>query len=245
MPESTFVEDVEGAVTGTPGEYYSQCDFDPIGAWFYDAGAPQQHYVDGDSPVEKLVKVYLPTAETEPSHAGDQGYPSVYQQCQNHYGIVPRRKQLITDGTDGTQDRLGMLHTLGIHTIRDLAEATREQIVELRGYRNPGATPLVDDVYEDVCDHTAFAAALLEKCHVTPHQHPLTHFDLETFAPWNVEVEFAPGSPPLGAKPRPCPASSSPVRYCPDAPATTAKTDDEARVLLSALRFPFLKYKAV
>ena len=43
MPESTFVEDVEGAVTGTPGEYYSQCDFDPIGAWFYDAGAPQQH----------------------------------------------------------------------------------------------------------------------------------------------------------------------------------------------------------
>ena len=27
MPESTFVEDVEGAVTGTPGEYYSQCDF--------------------------------------------------------------------------------------------------------------------------------------------------------------------------------------------------------------------------
>ena len=25
------------------------------------------------------------------------------------------------------------------------------------------------------------------------HQHPLTHFDLETFAPWNVEVEFAPG----------------------------------------------------
>ena len=202
MPESTFVEDVEGAVTGNEGEYYSKCDADPIGAWFYDAGAPQQHYVDGDSPVEKLVKVYLPTAETEPSHAGDQGYPSVYQQCQNHYGIVPRRKQLITDGTDGTQDRLGMLHTLGIHTIRDLAEATREQIVELRGYRNPGATPLVDDVYEDVCDHKAFAEALLDKCHVTPHQHPLTHFDLETFAPWNVEVEFAPGSPPLGAKPR-------------------------------------------
>ena len=202
MPESTFVEDVEGAVTGNEGEYYSKCDADPIGAWFYDAGAPQQHYVDGDSPVEKLVKVYLPTSETEPSHAGDQGYPSVYQRCQTNYGIVPRRKQLITDGTDGTQDRLGMLHTLGIRTIRDLAEATREQIVELRGYRNPGATPLVDDVYEDVCDHKAFAEALLEKCHVTPDQHPLTHFDLETFAPWNVEVEFAPGGPPLGAMER-------------------------------------------
>ena len=54
-PESTFVEDVEGAVTGNEGEYYSKCDADPIGAWFYDAGAPQQHYVDADSPVETLV----------------------------------------------------------------------------------------------------------------------------------------------------------------------------------------------
>lgn len=191
MPESTFSLDPDF------GHYVSDCKADAIGPWFYDQGAPQQHYVDGDSEVSKLVKIYLPLDKDAPSHAASQGFPKVFAECPGHYGIVPRRKQLITDGTDGTQDRLGMLHTMGIFTIRDLAEASKEQIVELRGYRNPGAAPLVNDIYEDVCDHKAFAEAVLDKCRVQDDNHPLTHYDMENMQPWNVQVKFGPGSPPL------------------------------------------------
>ena len=44
----------------------------------YDAGSPQRHYVDPDSSVAKLVKVYLPLDPDDASYAEEEGYPSKF-----------------------------------------------------------------------------------------------------------------------------------------------------------------------
>ena len=107
------------------------------------------------------------------------------------YGMVPRRKALVDE------KRRAMLSVLGVSSIRDLATATRDQILELRGFRAPGAAAVVDGIYEDVCDHVAYARAVLDKCDVTSENHYLTHYDNEAFQPKNVAPKFDGEPPPV------------------------------------------------
>lgn len=170
-------------------DYTSQALFrmDSGSRFLYDEGQPQQHYLSPDSEIEKLVKVYLPLGYNGRSYA--DGYPLPFTTDQRSYGIIPRREQLI----DAQQ--LGMLHAVGIRTVRDLAEASRYDIIKLRGY--PKLEEEFPFAYEDVCDHRALAQALIDKCTVDRTLNELTHYDQEKDMPWNVEPEFK-GAQPVG-----------------------------------------------
>lgn len=153
--------------------------------FLYDEGQPQQHYVSPDSDVEMLVKVYLPLGHSAQSFA--DGYPFSFFADKRTYGTVPRRQPLI-----GSL-QLEMLHKVGIHTIRDLAEAPRNTLLKLRGY------PTLDDdfpfPYEDVCDHRALALAVIDKCTVDRTTNELTQYEQERHMPWNVNPRFVGGTP--------------------------------------------------
>ena len=58
--------------------------------------------------------------------------------------------------------KLDMLHSVGIYTIRDLAEADKYVILKLRGHDFPGVEEVMD--FTDICDVRALAAAAVEKC---------------------------------------------------------------------------------
>ncbi len=57
-----------------------------------------------------------------------------------------------------------MLHSVGLHTIRDLAEANKYKILKLRGFDFP-YVPLEDRLhFDDICDFWALAKAAVDKC---------------------------------------------------------------------------------
>ena len=160
--------------------------FDSGSHFIYDAGQPQRFYVDGDSPVEDLAKVYLPLSHKARTYADEYDMPSRFIEDQGSYGTVPRRQQVIED------DKIDMLHKVGIFTVRDLAEADREAILKLRGYPDD---MFGDLTYDDVCDHRQLAIDLLRKCTVQTRLNPLTHYDSEAEMPWNIKPKFKGGSP--------------------------------------------------
>ncbi|KAJ1457952.1 hypothetical protein M885DRAFT_480910 [Pelagophyceae sp. CCMP2097] len=168
------------------------------GAFVYDEGAPQQHYVDGNSPVEDLVQVYLPLDVSYETF--DSGFPSQMRARPLVYGHVPRRKGLIDAAA------LDFMHQLNIHTISDLASASQADVLRLRGYvpQAPASERFggqYDELFKTgynfdiVCDHIALAAAVMDKCAVDVRLHPLVHYDAEAQAPMNVEPDFAGPSP--------------------------------------------------
>lgn len=57
-----------------------------------------------------------------------------------------------------------MLHSVGIETIQDLAEADKYTILKLRGHDFPGVPEedLMD--YYDICDIRALAIDVVDKC---------------------------------------------------------------------------------
>lgn len=58
--------------------------------------------------------------------------------------------------------KLAMLHSVGIKSIQDLANADKYVILKLRGHDFPGVEEVLD--YTDICDLRALAVAVVEKC---------------------------------------------------------------------------------
>lgn len=59
---------------------------------------------------------------------------------------------------------LEMLHSVGLHTVRDLATADKYTILKLRGHDFPG-TPEKDLLnFYSVCDFRELALAVVKKC---------------------------------------------------------------------------------
>lgn len=63
-----------------------------------------------------------------------------------------------------TADKLELLYSVGIYTIRELAEADKYKILKLRGFDFP-QVPLEDRLsFDDICDFRELAKAVVDKC---------------------------------------------------------------------------------
>ena len=129
---------------------------------------PQQYYIDADSPLSRLEKIYLPGT----MYSG-KGTVDVTNGGSIH-GHAPTRKPIVTT------EELEMMASRGIHTIRDLATADRNTILKLRGVDFP-ETPEEDLMtFYDVCDVRELAVAAMAKCAVDP---TLSYTDYQTALP--------------------------------------------------------------
>jgi len=112
--------------------------------WAVDS--PSIHYVHEDSPLSFLKRFLLPDKVSKVPRTG----------------IRPWIKfPYITD------DRIEMLNSLGIHTIKEFAEADKYVILKLRGYDFPGVPDEERLDYYDVCDARQLAIAIVDMCSVT------------------------------------------------------------------------------
>jgi len=131
-----------------------------------DSGA--KYFVNPDSNLKYLLKVTPPTDAIDTS-----------------YDHVP----MITDA------QFEDLHSLGIYTIRDLAEADAYSILRLRGYDYPEVTDLLtafQSGYYTICDIRELAIAVVEKCTV---DESLFGYDGESSMPWNLDITYRDGVP--------------------------------------------------
>lgn len=78
---------------------------------------------------------------------------------------------------------LEMLHSVGLHTVRDLATADKYVILKLRGHDFPGVQEedLLD--FYDICDYRELALAIVDKCSIN---YDVEYYDGENKMPWNV-----------------------------------------------------------
>ena len=149
----------------TTDSYFSTASEDASGV-IWSKNSPSIHYIDLDDDLSFLKRFVLPDKATTMPKEGKR--PEV-------------KFPYMTDR------RIQQLNSLGIHTIRDLAEADKYQILKARGYDVHG-TPsdqLLD--YYDVCDARQLCVAIVEMCTVTDRK----FYAGELQMPWNVENECA------------------------------------------------------
>jgi hypothetical protein len=109
----------------------------------YKQGSPAVYYLTPDSNLTYLRKFWVPTPENEE---------------MRRQGALPDIRKYLTS------DKLEMLHSVGLHTIRDLAEANKYVILKLRGFDFP-QVPLSDRLhFDDICDFRELAKAVVDKC---------------------------------------------------------------------------------
>ena len=151
--------------------YFSTASEDASGI-IWNLGSPAIHYVNIDDDLSYLKRFILPDkATTMPP------YPE---------GKRPEEKF-----TYMTDKRIKQLNSLGIRTIKDLAEADKYQILKARGYDVHGtpSNQLLD--YYDVCDTRLLCEAIVDMCTVTDRK----FYAGELQMPWNVKNEFGGKAP--------------------------------------------------
>ncbi|CAM9660041.1 unnamed protein product, partial [Phaeothamnion confervicola] len=110
---------------------------------FLTGNNPSYYYLDSNSPIEMLLKVYLPTlapAELGPSR------------------VV--RTALVSES------RLQTLRSVGIHTVGDLATADQYTVLKLRGYDYPQVPTSERLTLTSICDIRQLAVDFLAGCTV-------------------------------------------------------------------------------
>jgi hypothetical protein len=107
----------------------------------FNDDSPAIHYVTADSKLEEMIKFWIPTPDNV--ELSDPG-------------MRPEIRQYVSDA------QLEMLHSVGLYTIRDLAEANKYVILKLRGWDFPQVTKRLD--FYDICDYRALAIAIVQKC---------------------------------------------------------------------------------
>lgn len=125
----------------------------------YAAGSPAQHYIDMDSDVGLLEKIYLPRADADDDRSDEERTRDSLGQ-----GAWPRRrrKPIMTDG------QLAMLRAEGVHTIRDLILMDKYAVLRLRGFDVPQVPAEQRHSFDHVCDVRELAIALWRKCRPDP-----------------------------------------------------------------------------
>lgn len=148
----------------TSAAYFSTGDGD---TFHYQNSSPARFYVTPDSNLSSLRRFWIPA---DPS--------------SNSYTPYQLRPYLTTS-------TLAAMNSVGLNTIRELAEADVYTILKLRGYDYPSVpTDQRLKVY-DICDYRALAIAVVEKCSVTLP----SLYDGERQMPWNIIPVFG-GAPP-------------------------------------------------
>jgi len=100
----------------TPGQYFKRGSGS---TYNFRPGAPQQYYVDGNTTVENIAKIVLPTGDAD------------------KWDIIP--KPYLTDA------KVAMLHEVGIYTVTDMAFANQLTILRLRGFDYPQVSAYCHD----------------------------------------------------------------------------------------------------
>jgi hypothetical protein len=109
----------------------------------YKQGSPAVYYLTPDSNLTYLRKFWVPTPENEE---------------MRRQGALPDIRKYLT------ADKLAMLQSVGLVTIRDLAVADKYVILKLRGFDFP-QVPLTERMnFEDICDFRELAKAVVDKC---------------------------------------------------------------------------------
>jgi hypothetical protein len=138
----------------------------------YRNNSPAIHYVGAKSPLDFMVRFWLPL------------------KASPFFGTAPELRPYVSG------QRLKDLNSLDLHTIQDLAvKADVYAILKLRGYDFPGVTERMN--FYDICDVRALAKGILDKCHVSQKE---GFFDGEQQMPWNVVPQWA-GPPPIRTGP--------------------------------------------
>jgi len=88
-----------------------------------------------------------------------------------------------------TEEKLEMLNSVGINTVRDLANADKYTILKLRGFDYPQVAKEDRLTFYDICDARALAIAVVNKC--TVDTDPLYLYAGKRNAPWNIVPEFS------------------------------------------------------
>lgn len=151
----------------TPEALYSTVYKSKFG--YFNNSPLVEQYVTPDSDIRLMQRYFVPSYPVD--------YPG-----------QPLEKRLFL-----TPDRIRMLRSVGINTIKDFATADKYAILKLRGFDIP-QIPLKDRLtFTDACDFRALAIGLMKKCELS------TAFDRyysEASMPWNIVPQFG-GPPPV------------------------------------------------
>jgi hypothetical protein len=109
----------------------------------YKENSPSKYYITPDSNLTYLNKFWNPTPENEELRQD---------------GALPEMRKYLT------KEKLDMLHSVGLYTIRDLAEADKYVILKLRGFDFPQVALENRMHFDDICDYRALAIAAVDKC---------------------------------------------------------------------------------
>jgi hypothetical protein len=138
-----------GSSSGTPDIWRK--DFTPQSKFrsaqgqegLYKETSPAIYYLTPDSNVSFLRKFWVPTPDNEDLR---------------RQGKLPDIRKYLTP------EKIAMLESVGLYTIRDLAEANKYLILKLRGFDFP-QVPLDERLhFDDICDFRELAKAVLDKC---------------------------------------------------------------------------------
>lgn len=141
-------------------------------AFQYRNSSPAQYYIAPDSDLTYLRRFWVPAKPRS-----SLGQP---------YELRPYL----------SAEEVRAMKSVGLHTVRDLAEADLYTILKLRGFDIP-QVPQQDRLHVDqICDYRALAIAVVDKCSLNPPN----RFDGERNQPYNIIPVFG-GAPPLTTKP--------------------------------------------
>ena len=132
----------------------------------YSTSTDQAMYVDGDSNVTQLVDVVVKVGE---------------------FSLKETKVKQLVSGRG-----LKLLHAQGISTIGELADASVEQILRLRGYYLQEEVPLSEIYGDEICNLYFLAKAVVDKCSIDTR---FSEFDGEGRMPWNVHPVFQAEGP--------------------------------------------------
>jgi hypothetical protein len=130
----------------------------------YAEDSPTIHYVTPDSDIIYLQRFVVPTKLNR---------------------VNARRYELREYLSD---QNVADLREVGIHTIRELANAPLYTILKLRGYDYPQVEMKDRMTFESICDKRALAQAIVSKCTITI---PKMLYAGEINQPWNIMPEWA------------------------------------------------------
>eukprot|EP00606_Chrysophyceae_sp_TOSAG23-5_P001461 GSChrysophyteH2.ASY1.ANO1.245.1 assembled CDS len=129
----------------------------------YAEDAPSTNYISPDSPVEFMRKFEIPI------------------RLHKNNARRPEEKDYLA------KEDIDAMHSVGIYTIRDLANAGLYDIVKLRGFDYPQVAEEDRLTFYSVCDKRALAIALVSKCSVNI---PQMLYDGEPQMPWNIQPDW-------------------------------------------------------
>lgn len=91
-----------------------------------------------------------------------------------------------------SNEKVAMLRSMGINTIREFAEADKYKILKLRGFDIPQVAMEDRLTFTDVCDALYLAKAIVDKCTVDPHRQ---YYDGEERMPWYNKIRWGGPAP--------------------------------------------------